>query len=301
MSFTPINQLQYLGVPPTFEEGELQFRETVIKRFHVRPAGLRTIGNFTIIANPEFPVSPTDELGLYVFSEATNEWIEDSRASGSISYNSSTEKIEISTSLSLVGNSYMVVNKTQRTRIEANLCGNFDGQERCVFTTERRIENCDCSGPKDYEELIEFQGGTSFNIDLNVSNDLLTYDVRQILARTDLTDEQKELYIRIKLYNLLRQIYSLPSDGSFEVAGQVTDGTDQILSAEFNLESGEVVLTGVVDKCEIEILKVCLKSRVDTGQLLGINFELIDPIGVEVDIDNESCPPSTACHQGCPE
>ena len=196
----------------------------------------------------------------------------------------------------------MIVNKTDFLRIQDNLCGNFDGQERCVFTTERVIENCDCSSPRDYEELIEFEGGTNFSIDFaNINEELLTFDVAQVLASNELTEEQKSLYVRIKLYNLIRQTYALPSDGSFVIDGTVTDGTDSNLSAEFNLEKGEVTLTGVVDKCEIEVLRVCLKARVLTGQLLGINFELIDPIGVEVDIDSETCPSPTACHQGCPE
>ena len=302
MSFTPINPLQYIDVPPTVEIGDARFRETVIKRFHVEPAGLRTIGKFTIVANPDFPVDETDALGFYIYSEINNEWIEDLNSSTSVRYNANTRKIEVSTELSLVGNNYMIVNKTDFLRIQENLCGDFDGQERCIFTTERRIENCDCSTSRDYEELIEFEGGTNFTIDLvNVEEDLLTFDVAQILANPNLTDEQKDLYVRIKLYNLIRQTYALPSDGSFLIDGSVTDGADSDLSAEFNFERGEVTLNGVVEKCDVEVLKVCIKARIVTGQLLGIDFELIDPIGVEVDIDNESCLSPTQCHQGCPE
>ena len=46
MSFTPINPLQYIDVPPIIEIGDSRYRETVIKRFHVEPAGLKNNWKF---------------------------------------------------------------------------------------------------------------------------------------------------------------------------------------------------------------------------------------------------------------
>lgn len=275
VNITPLAAGQYLG---SISADDFGF--TPIKRFEFKPSAVNFEEPITISFRPDIEPDTDDMLALYSLNTADNPLTFDNLASNKLQREEAQVTYDPATGLI----------STAIRHFSNGIIGIENGLELDTPPAQPEVEtelllkdsviNCDCGSGIPYSRVILNENITELQVGFDGP---VTFE----MARPTL----------LAIYDLLKVNLNLPAISSNSFEGEVF-GT--IATAYFpSTLNQEIDINGFVDKCDIEIFAAEVSTNIYTGAALGSSFVLRIPVKVERTIDNQVCPITSNCHQGC--
>lgn len=260
---TTLNYDQYLGSFDQIHE-DYGVIPVPLKRFSFSSANIEFEKPVKLIFDPEIPLDNNQHNFLNYYSlDGNNEWVKESAYKVTAL---PSGKVQVRTyNLSNVG---YVGNNTNGLELHETLIRNLSYQT--IY--QKKYDNCGCGDGFVYKNVVQNSLTTQISIQADLAKQLLVLRT----TKTSLNVAQKQL-IEVSVSN--------QSNSGFILLEEIFQN---------------IVVEGLVEKCDIEEVTLTEVKESFSLKIFGIEISYIKDLFVEMDINNNSCPSSTACHQGCP-
>lgn len=276
---TPLEDDQYLGV---FGSDDLGF--AAIKRLDFQPEGIQFFKPIEITFRTDKTIKEEDILALYslntaenpvsVTSPGSNQFV---REDALVTFDPTSKKITAAITHFSVG----VIGVENGIAFDNVTLGEIVPAIEMSSLFTDTIANCNCGNGFPYTRVADNDTRTQLELGFD----------------GPITFESAQERI-LNIYNLLKTTLNLPTINSNSLEGEVFGS---VVTAYFPsvLDDSVIELNGFVEQCDVENLQVNVETYTYTGEAFGNDFILMIPNRVERKINNQVCPITTNCHQGC--